>query len=64
MNEELIVSGRMNPYIDPHLNICIGKFQVIYSLEVWQQVYCFFLLCFFILKKRKRFSGSHKMGTN
>jgi formate-dependent nitrite reductase membrane component NrfD len=55
MNEELIISGRMNPYIDPHLNIWHWQIPTYLFLGGLAAGILFFSSLFYILRKEKDF---------
>jgi formate-dependent nitrite reductase membrane component NrfD len=60
MNEELIVSGRMNPYIDPHLNIWHWQIPSYLFLGGLAAGILFFAALFYILRKEEDFPATVK----
>ena len=60
MNEELIISGRMNPYIDPQLNIWHWQIPTYLFLGGLAAGILFFSALFYILRKEDEFPATVK----
>ena len=60
MNEELIVSGRMNPFVDPQLNIWHWQIPLYLFLGGLAAGILFFSALFYILRKEENFPATIK----
>ncbi len=60
MKEEIIVSGRMNPLVDPHLNIWHWQIPLYLFLGGLAAGILFFAALYFLQRQRKRIPGSRK----